>query len=252
MILITGAANRIGAAIARRLCAADSGAVGGFSSVILHYHQSAADAEALAAELRGQGVRVHLWQQDLRAPDLHESFEKLLQTTGPITTLLNNAAVFYPDQDRVGQVTADMWHEVMTVNCHAPFVLMQGFAGQFSPPWGAGNLNIINILDQRVLNISHAFPAYTASKAALWALTQNMARALAPHIRVNAIAPGHVLPTAGEAAEKFEARRAKTPMGTGPAPEEIAEAAAFLLDAPNIIGICLPVDGGEHLVPKQK
>lgn len=233
----------------------------------------------MAEELSAGGAEVVLWQQDLRAPDLAAQFRNLIEQHGPINTLVNNAAVFYPEQDKVGSVTPELWQDIMAVNCHASFVLMQEFAAQFSsspqagvrsreatergdtdiapspnlsPASGGEELNIINILDQRVLNISHAFPAYTASKSALWALTKSMVLALAPHIRVNAIAPGHVLPTAGEDDENFHARRAKTPLGTGPAPEDIAAAVEFILNSPSMTGACIPLDGGEHLVPKRR
>jgi NAD(P)-dependent dehydrogenase (short-subunit alcohol dehydrogenase family) len=242
MILITGAATRIGAAIARRLARPDA-------QIILHYNASHDDAQELAKELRQHGATITLWRQDLRAPDLQEAFKSLTQQTGPVQTLINNAAVFYPVEDKLGNVMLEFWRDVMQVNIWAPMCLMQEMSIELPKHQ---NGNIINILDQRVLNISHAFPVYTASKSALWSLTQNMARALAPNIRVNAIAPGHVLPTASEAEDKFRARQAKTPLGVGPTPDEIAGLIALILESPSITGVCIPLDGGEHLMPKQK
>jgi len=238
-ILITGASQRVGAAIAKRLA--------GANNIILHYHQSMDAAEALAAELRAKGVKVTPWQQDLRANNLTESFRKLISDVGAIDVLINNAAVFYPDRDRAGEITSEFYDEVMRVNTWAPLCLMQEMARAL-PDGAAGN--IINILDQRVLNISHAFPVYTASKSALWALTKNMAAVLAPHIRVNAIAPGHVLPSVGESEDIFRARQAKTPLGIGPTPEDIAATVEMILNSPSMTGACVPLDGGEHLVPK--
>lgn len=204
----------------------------------------------LADELRRQfAVKVTLWQQDLCAPDLSEAFRNFLSAYGPLDTLINNAAIFYPEKDKLGELTHELWEEVMTVNTWAPLCLMQEMAAAL--PDGARG-NIINILDQRVLSISHAFPVYTASKSALWAITQNMARTLAPRIRVNAIAPGHVLPMADEDEERFRARQAKTPLGQGPLPEAIADMIWTILNSPSITGACIPMDGGEHLVAKRK
>ncbi len=205
--------------------------------------------ETLAAELRGRGAEIILWQQDLRALDLAESFQRLAEQVGRLDVLVNNAAVFYPDRDRAGEITPEFYQEVMQANTWAPLCLMQEMARAL-PDGGAGN--IINILDQRVLNASHAFPVYTASKSALWAATKSMARALAPRVRVNAIALGHVLPTVGEAEENFHARRAKTPLGIGPSPEDIAAAVEMILNSPSMTGAIIPLDGGEHLVAKQK
>jgi len=248
----------VGAAIARRM--ADQ------YHIILHYHRSVDETEKLAVELRVQGAGVTLWQQDLCAPDLAQNFQELMRRTRPIDILVNNAAVFYPDRDRVGEVTPELYQEIMMVNCWAPFCLMQEFAKQadeqtsactgprirHSRSRGADEGNIINILDQRVLNISHAFPVYTASKSALWALTKNMALALAPRIRVNAIAPGHVLPSVGESENTFRVRQMKTPLGIGPTPEAIAETISMILNSPSMTGACIPLDGGEHLVAKRK
>jgi NAD(P)-dependent dehydrogenase (short-subunit alcohol dehydrogenase family) len=242
MILITGAATRIGAAIARKLTTKNA-------RIILHFYQSGTEAGALVDELRAAGADITLWQQDLRSPTLKDAFKKLIRGTGPVDTLINNAAVFYPDQDKLGTITPDFWQNVMQVNAWAPLCLMQEFAAAL--PDGAKG-NIINMLDQRVLNISHAFPVYTASKSALWAMTQNMARALAPNIRVNAIAPGHVLPSVGEDENKFQARQAKTPLGIGPTAEQIAETIQVILSTPSMTGACIPLDGGEHLISKYK
>ena len=263
MILITGAATRIGAAIAKRLAARRNTMdprFRGTDGVIIHYYASPKDAAGVAKEIEKQGTPAVLWQQDLRVPNLAHAFAQLVQQTGPIDTLVNNAAIFLPDQDKLGAITPEFFLAMMQVNCHAPFALMQAFAAQpifldkrFCGPDGEmWRGNIINILDQRVLNVSHAFPAYTASKSALWALTQNMARMLAPQIRVNAVAPGHVLPTQGEDVEKFKSRRAKTPLGNGPSPEEVAATVEFILNSQGMTGACIPLDGGEHLVPKTK
>lgn len=239
--MITGAARRVGAAITRRMA--------GEYHIILHYHSSADEAEKLTSELCAQSSEVTLWQQDLCAPDLAKSFQELVKRTGPIDVLVNNAAVFYPQQDRVEEVTPELYQEIMMVNCWAPFCLMQEMARALSE--GAKG-NIINILDQRVLNISHAFPAYTASKSALWALTKNMALALAPHIRVNAIAPGHVLPSMSEGEDTLRARQAKTPLGRGPSPDDIAQTVQMILNSLSMTGACIPLDGGEHLIVKVK
>jgi NAD(P)-dependent dehydrogenase (short-subunit alcohol dehydrogenase family) len=121
---------------------------------------------------------------------------------------------------------------------------MQGFARQ--RPADAGGA-IVNILDERVWNITPHFVTYTLSKAGLWALTRSMALALAPHVRVNGIGPGPTLPSPRQSAEQFARQSAAMPLGRGTTPEEIAAAVRFILAAPAMTGQMIALDGGQHL-----
>ena len=164
------------------------------------------------------------------------------EALGPLGCLVNNASLF--EYDNVASATAESWAAHMAVNLRAPFVLSQAFAAAL--PQGAGGA-IVNILDQRVWNLTPHFVTYTLSKAGLWTLTQTLALALAPDIRVNAIGPGPVLPSARQSAAQFRAQCENTPLGHGAEPEEVAAALRFILAAPALTGQMLALDGGQHL-----
>ena len=132
----------------------------------------------------------------------------------------------------------------METNLRAPFVLMQQMAGAL-PEGRPGN--IINLLDERVWNLTPNFVSYTLSKVGLWALTRTMAMALAPAVRVNAIGPGAALPSARQSPEQFARQVAATPLGRGTSPEEICAAVRFILAAPALTGQMIALDGGKHL-----
>ena len=156
--------------------------------------------------------------------------------------LVNNASLF--ERDEVLTATRDSWDQHMEVNLRAPFVLSQDFARQL--PGGAAG-HIVNILDQRVRNLTPHFTSYTLSKSGLWTLTRTLALALAPRIRVNGVAPGPVLPSPRQTQAQFDAQARATPLGRATAPEEIAAAVLFLLAAPSVTGQMLALDGGQHL-----
>jgi NAD(P)-dependent dehydrogenase (short-subunit alcohol dehydrogenase family) len=132
----------------------------------------------------------------------------------------------------------------MAINLRAPLVLIQGLLAQLP---AAGEANVVNLIDARVLNLTPHYTSYTVSKAGLWVLTQHLARALAPRVRVNAIAPGPVLPHAGMSEEAFAALARATPLGRGPSVEEICRALRAILEAPAMTGQLLTLDGGRHL-----
>ncbi|MCC2666065.1 MAG: putative short chain dehydrogenase/reductase [Geminicoccaceae bacterium] len=177
--LVTGAAKRIGRALALDLAAA------GFDLAV-HYRTSAAEAQAVAAAAVALGRRAVALPADLA----DEQATALLvgeaaAALGPITLLVNNAAVF--DYDRPETADHERWQRQMAINLRAPLVLTQGLLAQLP---AAGEANIVNLIDARVLNLTPHYTSYTISKAGLWVLTQHLARALAPRVRVNAIAPG--------------------------------------------------------------
>ena len=161
---------------------------------------------------------------------------------GPIGVLVNNASIF--ENDTGPTVTRESWDAHLGVNLRAPFVLMQEFARLL--PAGAGGV-VVNLLDERVWNLTPYFVSYTVSKMGLWTLTRTMALALAPRIRVNGIGPGPTLPSPRQSMDQFLARCRAMPLQRGSGPEEIAAALRFILNAPAMTGQMIALDGGEHL-----
>lgn len=234
--LVTGGARRIGRDIALGLAAAGW-------DVAVHYHSSDADALALCDEIRGNGGRAEAFAADLmNESETATLVDRAAKSLGPVTCLVNNAAVF--ERDAADSVTRESWDRHMETNLRAPFVLMQGLAASL-PEGRAGN--IVNILDERVWNLTPHFVSYTLSKAGLWCLTQTMALALAPRIRVNAVGPGPTLPSPRQTAEQFHRQETIMPLGRGATPGEVAEAVRFILAAPAMTGQMIALDGGQHL-----
>jgi pteridine reductase len=236
--LVTGAARRIGAAIARRLHA------DGYD-LALHYHASAADMRVLAAELESSrpGSVLPL-QADLAAFDrLPELVAQAVGRFGRLDGLVNNASAFFPTP--MGTATPAQWDTLFAVNARAPFFLAQAAAPHLAASGGA----IVNLADVYALQPRADLAVYAASKAALLGATRALAVALAPRVRVNAIAPGAILwPDADMDEDLQQALLAKTPLGRTGTPEEIAGVVAWLLrDAGYVTGQVLRVDGGRHL-----
>jgi NAD(P)-dependent dehydrogenase (short-subunit alcohol dehydrogenase family) len=234
--LITGAADRIGASMARALGTA------GFA-VVIHYRNSAERAEILAAEIAVTGGRAAIVQADLTdRVERAELIGKAAQAFGPLTVLINNASVFEPDS--IADIDEALWDTHFTVHVEAPVFLARDFAAQL-PPGADGN--IINMIDERVLHLTPAYLSYTLSKSALWTATRTLAQSLAPRIRVNAIGPGPTLAPAGQTPESFERAIASLPLQRGTTPDEIAQAVLFILSTPSMTGQMLALDGGRHL-----
>jgi NAD(P)-dependent dehydrogenase (short-subunit alcohol dehydrogenase family) len=234
--LVTGAGQRIGRACA--LALAETG-----YAVAVHYHHSQQTAEATAAAIRDSGGKAVTLAADLADEDaVRVLLPRAAEALGPIGVLVNNASVF--GNDTVDTVTREGWNEHLAVNLRAPFVLMQEFAHQL--PAGVDG-NIINLLDQRVWSLTPYFMSYTLSKAGLWTLTQTMALALAPRIRVNGIGPGPTLPSPRQNHEQFLQQCRSMPLQRGTGPEEVAAALRFILAAPAMTGQMIALDGGQHL-----
>ena len=234
--LVTGAALRIGRAIALDLAEA------GFA-VALHHHRSVAEAETLAREIEAKGGRALPIAADLGEEDAATGLlPRVTEALGPVGVLVNSASIF--ERDEAMTVTAQSWERHLAVNLRAPFVLIQALARTLPP---AAEAVAINIVDQRVWNLTPHFISYTLSKAGLWTLTQTLALALAPQIRVNAIGPGPVLASARQSAPQFEAQVARLPLGRGPSPGDIAAAVRFLIAQRAVTGQLIALDGGQHL-----
>jgi NAD(P)-dependent dehydrogenase (short-subunit alcohol dehydrogenase family) len=234
--LVTGAGKRIGRAVALRLGRA------GFA-VAVHYKASAEAAEAVAAEIRAAGGRAVALQADLGDEGQTRTLvARAGESLGPLGVLVNNASTF--EMDTVQTATRESWDQHLEPNLRAPFVLIQDFAGQL-PETAEGC--VINLLDERVWNLTPYFVSYTVAKTGLWTLTRTMALALAPRIRVNAIGPGPTLPSVHQSDAQFERQCQAMPLKRGTSPEEIADAVRFLLAAPAMTGQMLALDGGQHL-----
>ena len=234
--LVTGAGRRIGRGIALDL-ARHGWAVG------VHYATSAGDAQAVVAEIAQAGGRAAALQGDLAdAAATSRLVPACAAALGQPTLLINNAALF--QEDRIETLDAALWDRQLAINLRAPVLLAQAFAAGL-PANAQGN--IVNIIDQRVWRLTPQFFSYTAAKSALWAVTQTLAQALAPRIRVNAVGPGPVLRSIHQSAADFDAEVGATLLEIGTTPAEIAATIRFILDAPAMTGQMIALDGGQHL-----
>jgi NAD(P)-dependent dehydrogenase (short-subunit alcohol dehydrogenase family) len=234
--LVTGAGKRIGRAIALAL-GRDGWAVA------VHYHRSAAEAKAVVSDIVAAGGRAAALEADLgREAEVEKLVPRAAAVLGPLGALVNNASVF--ENDTALGATRDSWDRHLSINLRAPFVLMQQFAREL-PETAEGN--VVNVLDERVWSLTPYFVSYTLSKAGLWNLTQSMALALAPRIRVNGIGPGPTLPSPRQSEAQFRRQQEMMPLRRGTTPEEIAAAVLFVLSAPAMTGQMIALDGGQHL-----
>lgn len=234
--LVTGAGVRIGRAIAIDLARI------GFD-VGLHVNRSRGPAEEVAAEIAAFGRRAVIVTADLAEEAAVERLtDEVARTLGPVTCLVNNASLF--ERDEMPDVTKESWDAHLAVNLRAPFVLIQAMTRAL--PAGADGL-VVNLLDQRVWNLTPHFISYTVSKAGLWTLTQTLALALAPRIRVNAIGPGPTLPSPRQSQAQFQQQCAAMPLGRGTTPEEICAALRLIVEARGMTGQMIALDGGQHL-----
>ena len=236
--LVTGAARRIGRAIALDL------ARHGWA-VAVHYNRSKAEAETVVAEIREEGGIAELLQTDLSVEaEVQSLAARAANALGPIGLLVNNAATF--EDDAALTATRSSWDKHMEANLRAPFVLSQAVAAALQNKADTEAI-IINILDQRVQNLTPNFMSYTLSKSGLWTLTRTLAMALAPRIRVNAIAPGPTLVSDRQSEEQFQRQWQAVPLQHGPSVAEICQAIHFLIAAASVTGQLIALDGGEHM-----
>lgn len=233
--LVTGGARRVGGAIALGL--AEAGC-----DLVLHYGSSYAEAAQTAAAAEARGVRVVTVSADLADP---EAARRVLAAAGdlaPVRLLVNSAAVF-PDDDLAG-ITAARWDRTLAVNLRAPMLFTQAFAAAL--PEGLEGA-VVNVTDWRTARPYRDHFSYTVAKGGLDALTRAAAEALAPRIRVNAVALGAILPPAGQDSAYLKALAREIPAGRPGGTEPVVAAVLFLLRTPFITGEILRVDGGAHL-----
>ena len=236
-VLVTGGAKRLGRAVALHL--AKSG-----WSVAVHYNVSQAEAEDTVASIHELGMHAAALDADLSSEeDTQRLIARANTALGPLTALINNASVF--ENDTLATMTRMSWERHIETNLRAPLVLSQNFAEQL-PSYAEGS--IINLLDQRLFKPTPQFLSYGVSKSGLHWVTRVLAQALAPRIRVNAVAPGPTLRNARQSETHFKHQQSSTILGRGASPDDVSAAVMYLLDARAVTGQTIAVDGGQHLV----
>ncbi len=236
-VLITGAGTRIGAHLAKGL------SQDGWH-VAVHYNRSHTSAEALINEIKNAGGHAAHVQGNLAVPQDVETLITRASTAlnAPLTALINNASTYRPDDSQ--DFTRATYDYHMDINLRAAVTLSQHFASQCS---SSKNACIINMIDQRVLKPNPLYFTYSMSKAALLWATKTLSQSLAPNIRVNGIGPGPTYKNAQQTDDDFEAECALTLLERGSPPDEILQAARYLLSAHSVTGQMIAVDGGQHL-----
>jgi NAD(P)-dependent dehydrogenase (short-subunit alcohol dehydrogenase family) len=235
LVLITGAARRIGKSMA--LAVAQAGA-----DIIIHHGHSQTQAEQVKNEIRSLGKQAYIIQADLNDTEKTRELMDQAWSIGPIYALVNNASIF--GSIDLFDTTITAWNQHLNINLTAPFILCQSFAQKIIPDQQG---RIVNILDWRAQRPGPDHLPYTISKAALAALTQSLAVSLAPNVNVNALAFGAILPPSDGG--QTENILANVPAARWAELQEVNDALLFLLAGPSYItGEIIHLDGGRHLV----
>ena len=234
-IIITGAANRIGAAIAKKLS-------GPNIEIIIHYNKSKINAEKLQIELNKNQTKVWLVKGDLsKENDLKKIMKFAKSKLKYFDCLINNASLF--ENDNLRNFTFKSWDQHLNINLKAPAYLTREFAKNTK----GKNNNIINIIDQRVFKLTPFFASYTLSKTGLYTLTKTSAMSLAPNIRVNGIAPGPTIKNKRQSDKHFKKQYLATPLKQQVDLNEICNAVDFFIKNSSITGQVLAIDSGQNL-----
>jgi NAD(P)-dependent dehydrogenase (short-subunit alcohol dehydrogenase family) len=233
--LVTGGAVRVGRAIS--LVLAGAGA-----RVVVHYNASEEPALRLLDEIRERGGSAEAVQADLRRHDAVTRLAAEVEERWPVDLLVNNASTFPPEG--LADVTRDLWEETIAVNLRAPFFLTQRLGSAMRARGGGV---IVNLGDLAGIQTWSGYAAHSISKAGLLHLTRVAARALAPEVRVVAVAPGTVLPPDDMDTDTIESLAARTPLRRIGSPEDVASAVLYLATADFVTGEVLVLDGGRLL-----
>jgi NAD(P)-dependent dehydrogenase (short-subunit alcohol dehydrogenase family) len=235
--LVTGAARRIGLAIAGRLAREGR-------PVVLHSSpRSAEEAELAAQAIRAQGGRAAVAIADLAdAAATQGLVDFASRAFGPLTLLVNNASIF--EVDDAQDFSLERYERQMAINLRAPLLLARDFAAAL--PEGREGA-IVNMIDQRVWRLTPRYFSYTLAKSALWTATRTMAQAFAPRIRVNAVGPGPVFPNEALGDREFEIEARGVPLGHAADVSGVVDAVVFLARAKSVTGQMIAVDSGQHL-----
>ncbi len=233
--LVTGGARRVGKAIAVAL--AERGA-----DIVLHFNSGAAEATQTAAEIRALGVRVEVVQGDLSDVAIAQALpQRAKEVFGSLDILVNSAAMML--RTPMGAVTPDEWDTMFALNLRAPFFIAQAAAPLMTP----GTAVIVNIADLAAYETWPAYVPHAITKAGVVQLTRGLARALAPGIRVNAVAPGAVLLPDEWGNEAADRLAATTPLQRLGSAQDVAQAVVYLCEADYVTGEVIIVDGGRHI-----
>ncbi|TPF75978.1 SDR family oxidoreductase [Brucella gallinifaecis] len=235
-VLVTGGARRIGKAIVQDLAAY------GFP-VAIHCHRSIHEGEELAAQINANGGKASIVKADLADEnDVRRLLAQAASQLGPIRLLVNNASLF--EDDRVGALDMKLWDRHFAIHLKTPVILAEEMANAL-PDTMEGL--IINVIDQRVWKLNPQFFSYTLSKTALWNATKTLAQALAPRIRVNAIAPGPTLPSERQKLEDFNLQVSRLPLERAPDLSEFGRTIRYFWNSRSVTGQMIALDGGQHL-----
>ena len=234
-IIITGAATRMGAAIAKSLS-------GPGVEIVIHYNSSKTNAEKLKKELIKNHTKVYLVKGDLsKEKDLNKIIKFSKKKLKYFDCLINNASLF--ENDNLINFTSKSWDKHLNVNLEAPAYLTKEFAKNIK----GKNNNIINIIDQRVFKLTPFFFSYTLSKTGLYTLTKTSAMSLSPNIRVNGIAPGPTIKNKRQSEKHFKSQYLATPLKQQVDVNEICNAVDFFIKNSSITGQVLAIDSGQSL-----
>ena len=234
-IIITGAATRMGAAIAKKLS-------GPNVEIVIHYNKSKLNAEKLKKELKKNKTKVWLIKGDLsKENDLKKIIKFAKSKLKYFDCLINNASLF--ENDNLKNFTSKSWNNHLDVNLKAPAYLTKEFAKNIK----GKNNNIINIIDQRVFKLTPYFTSYTLSKTGLYTLTKTSAMSFAPNIRVNGIAPGPTIKNKRQSDKHFKKQYLATPLKQQVDVIEICNAVDFFIKNSSITGQVLAIDSGQNL-----
>ena len=234
-IIITGGANRIGAAIARKLSGPEV-------EIVIHYNKSKLNAERLKNELSKKLTKIYLVKGDLsKETDLNKIIKFSKSKLKYFDCLINNASLF--ENDKLENFTTNSWGRHLRTNLRAPALLTREFAKNTR----GNNVNIINIIDQRVFKLTPFFFSYTISKTVLYTITKTSAMSLAPKIRVNGIAPGPTIKNKRQTEKHFKKQYLSTPLKKQVDVKEICNAVDFLIKNRSITGQVIAVDSGQSL-----
>ncbi|WP_373994560.1 SDR family oxidoreductase [Duganella sp. Leaf126] len=239
--LVTGAARRLGRAIALGLARAGW-------DVAVHYRGSQAEALATAADITALGRRAVTLRCDLAdEAAVRALLPQAVAALGPVRCVVNNASLF--DYDSAEDFTVARLDAHMHANVAAPVLLAQALHAHTPDSAPAGQAVVINLLDQKLYNLNPDFLSYTLSKAALHTATTMLAQQLAPRLRVVGVAPGITMVSGDQTEDGFKTAHQQTPLGRSSTPEDIADSVVYAASARALTGTTLVVDGGQHLVP---
>ena len=240
IVLVTGGAKRIGRAICLGL--SEQG-----YSIAVHYRGSKEEAEKVVTTIEASGGTAFTVHADLLDAESASTLVSRTSENGPLCGIVNNASLFIHDD--IHSIDSEGWDAHMDVNARSPMLLIRSLneileEGQFAC--------VVNVLDQKIAEPNPDHLSYTASRYAMLGLTDALARGLAPSIRVNAVAPGHTLPSENQTEAGFNRAQSESPLGFGPRPKDIADAVCYLMGARAVTGQILFVDSGERFLSRAR